>query len=101
MRTRAAILIGVLVLLTAAVMPVVAQDAIRTGEIVKIDQSAKTFTVKTSRGETLIETTAKTVVKEGEKTIAFADLKVGDQVRVSGIRKSASVEASEIVKQAP
>jgi hypothetical protein len=76
-----------------------AQDAVRTGEITKIDAESKSFTVKTARGETEILTTAQTVIKDGDKTLKFEDLKVGDSVKVSGVRKDAQVEAKEVVKQ--
>jgi hypothetical protein len=78
--------------------PALAQDAVRTGEIVKIAADTRSFVVKTARGETNVLTTADTVIKEGEKTLTFADLKVGDAVRVSGIRKASDVEAKEIVR---
>lgn len=99
-RASAAIVLLSVLVLTLSVPPVSAQDAVRTGEIVKLDAAAKSFVVKTARGETQIETTATTVVKDGDKTITFADLKVGDHVKITGIRKASSVEAKEVVKNA-
>jgi hypothetical protein len=78
---------------------VLAQSAIRNGEILKIDITARSFVIKTARGETKVVTTEKTVVKDGEKTVTFEDLKVGDSVRVIGVRKDEDVEASEVLKQ--
>lgn len=78
--------------------PALAQDAVRTGEIVKIAADTKMFVVKTARGETNITTTAETVYKDGDKTIAFTDLKVGDAVKITGTRKAADVEAKEVVR---
>jgi hypothetical protein len=78
--------------------PARAQDAVRTGEIVKIAADAKSLVVKTARGETNIVITAETVVKEGDKTLKVSDLKVGDAIKVSGVRKDADVEAKEIVR---
>lgn len=101
MLKRASVAIGLFVVLALlSVGTASAQDAIRTGEITKLDAAAKSFVVKTARGETQIVTTDATVVKDGDKTIAFADLKVGDHVKITGIRKDAAVEAKEIVKGA-
>ncbi len=75
-----------------------AQAAVRTGEITKISADTKSFTVKTARGETNITTTDKTMIMEGEKMLKFADLKVGDSVKVTGVRKDADVEAERIDK---
>jgi hypothetical protein len=87
------------IVLSGALAPLNAQDAVRTGEITKITAETKSLTVKTARGETNVLTTEKTVVKDGDKTIAFADLKVGDSVKITGVRKDADVEAKEILKQ--
>jgi hypothetical protein len=97
MRTRllAVTFLTVLCFASAAM----AQDAVRTGEITKITAASKSLTVKTARGETEILTTDQTVVKDGDKTITFDDLKVGDSVKVTGVRKDAQVEAKEILKQ--
>lgn len=65
------------VLLMAACSPAaLAQDAVRNGEIVKIDAAAKSFIVKTARGQTNIVTTGETVIKDGDKPLTFEDLKV-------------------------
>jgi hypothetical protein len=92
---------ALLVLLGASVVPTAAQEAIRTGEITKISADTHSFTIKTARGETNIVTTDATVVKDGDKTLKLADLKVGDNVRVTGVRKGADVEAKEVAKTAP
>ncbi|MBI3940149.1 MAG: hypothetical protein HY315_04895 [Acidobacteria bacterium] len=73
--------------------------AVRTGEIANIDAAAKSFVIKTSRGETNILTTDQTSFKEGDKDIKFADLKVGDSIKVSGERKGNDVEANEVVRE--
>ena len=96
---RSLALVSLIAILLAVPPAVLAQDAVRNGEIVKIDAEAKSFVVKTARGETTVETTDQTVVKEGEKTLTFEDLKVGDQVKVTGMRKEANVEAREIERQ--
>ncbi|MBI4455598.1 MAG: hypothetical protein HY644_06840 [Acidobacteria bacterium] len=83
----------------AFLTPAYAQQAQRTGEITKIDAAKKSFMVKTSRGETNILTTDKTVFKEGDKEIKLGDLKVGDNVKVSGERKGDDIEAKEVVKE--
>jgi hypothetical protein len=97
MRKRLLALTFLTVLCFAAVAT--AQDAVRTGEITKITAESKAFTVKTARGETEIVTTDQTVIKDGDKTLKFEDLKVGDSVKITGVRKEAQVEAKEILKQ--
>ncbi|MBI4445699.1 MAG: hypothetical protein HY645_07285 [Acidobacteria bacterium] len=77
-----------------------AQSAVRTGEITSIDVAAKTFVVKTSRGDTTVQVADHTVIKEGEKTLQLSDLKVGDQVKVTGERTEKGVDAHEVLKQA-
>ena len=57
--------------------------------------------VKTSRGETNVLTTEDTVFKKGAEQIRFEDLKLGDPLRVIGVRKEgANVEAQEVTVQA-
>ncbi len=75
------------------------QQAVRTGEITKIDAENKSFVVKTARGETSILTTENTLFKKGNEEISFADLTVGASLRVSGVRKGANVEAQEVTLQ--
>ena len=72
------------------------QRAQRTGEITKIDAKNKSFVVRTARGETNILTTQDTVFKKGDQDISFEDLKVGDRLRVIGVRKGDNVEAGEV-----
>src|SRR5262245_39527599 len=90
------LVVAVALIVGAVPAPARAQDAVRTGEIVKIAADAKSLVVKTARGETNVLITAETVVKEGEKTLKVADLKVGDAIKVTGVRKEADVEAKEI-----
>ena len=86
-------------LVTLVLAPLYAQEAKRTGEITKIDAAAKSFMVKTARGESNVMTTDATVYKEGDKMIKMADLKVGDHVTVTGERKGNDVEAKEVVRE--
>ena len=89
-----------LVLLAAFAVHGFGQSAKRTGEISKLDAAAKSFMIKTARGETNVTTTDATAFKEGSKTLKFADLKVGDHVVVDGERKGDNVEAKEVVREA-
>lgn len=98
-RSLSAMLVLSCLLVAAWSAPALAQSAVRTGEIVTIDVAAKSFVVKTARGETNVMTTDKTVVKEGDKTLTFEDLKVGDSVRITGVRKDEDVEAEEVMRQ--
>jgi len=43
-----------------------------------------------------IKTTSSTVIRHGSKTVAFSDLKTGDQVQVRGTRDGSTVTATEI-----
>jgi hypothetical protein len=73
------------------------QQAQRTGEITRIDSENQSFLVKTARGETNILTTESTVFKRGNEEIRFEDLKVGDPLQVTGVRKEGrNVEAQEV-----
>ena len=99
MRKHLPIIVTVLCLVAVFSIQALAQEAVRTGEISQIAADTKSFTVKTARGETNIVTTDSTVIKDGDKTLAFADLKVGDSVKVTGVRKGSDVEAKEIAKQ--
>jgi len=53
------------------------------GDITDIDSTAQTFTVKHGKSSWTFKTDGSTKVKGLGKTIAFSDLKVGDNVRVS------------------
>jgi hypothetical protein len=76
------------------------QRAQRTGKITQIDSENQSFVVKTSRGETNILTTESTVFKKGDEQIRFEDLKLGDPLRVIGVRtEGANVEAREVTIQ--
>ena len=48
---------------------------------------------------TNVLTTNETVFKEAEKPISFEDLKVGDNVEVTGVPRGKNVEAKEIVRK--
>jgi ABC-type enterochelin transport system substrate-binding protein len=89
-----------ILLITLVSVQALAQEAVRTGEITAIAADTKSFTVKTARGETNIVTTDSTVITEGDKTLTFADLKVGDSVKVTGTRSGSDVEAGEVARQA-
>ena len=99
---RISIFMGFLPIMLLAVFAVqgLGQPAKRSGEITKLDAAAKSFMVKTSRGETSVLTTDGTVIKDKDKTLKFADLKVGDHVSIDGERKGNDVEAKEIVVEA-
>ena len=96
MRKYVGLAVAVAVLVMTFATLVHAQSAVRTGEITKITATDKSFTVKTARGETNIVTTDTTVYKEGDKTLKFSDLKVGDNVKVTGVRKDADGQAEEV-----
>ncbi len=89
-------LLGILTLVQAY-----GQQAQRTGKITQIDSENQSFVVKTARGETNILTTESTVFKKGDEQIRFEDLKLGDPLRVIGVRtEGANVEAREVTIQA-
>ncbi len=98
MRKYVGMALAVAVLLVSFAALAQAQSAVRTGEITTIAADTKSITVKTARGETNVTTTDKTMIMEGDKHLKFADLKVGDNVKVSGVRKDADVEAEEITR---
>jgi hypothetical protein len=62
------------------------------GRITAIDATAKTFQVS---GMT-VKVAATTTIRHGNKTVAFADLKVGDHVEVKGTKEGTTLTASEI-----
>lgn len=62
------------------------------GRITAIDATAKTFQVS---GMT-VKVAAATTIRHGNKTVAFADLKVGDHVEVKGTKDGTTLTASEI-----
>ena len=99
---RSSVFIGCLSIMLLAVLAVqgLGQAAKRSGEITKLDAAAKSFMVKTSRGETSVLTTDATVIKDKDKTLKFADLKIGDHVSIDGERKGNDVEAKEVLIEA-
>ncbi len=62
------------------------------GRITAVDATARTFQVS---GMT-VKVTATTTIRHGNKTVAFADLKVGDHVEVKGNKDGTILTASEI-----
>ena len=64
-----------------------------TGEVVSVNEEAKTLTVKRgSKGQEL------TVAAEGKAGTHLGDLKVGDQVRISYVKSHDQLVAKDIVK---
>ena len=95
------VLLLVPLLRTLTLVQAYGQQAQRTGKITQIDSENQSFVVKTSRGETTIQTTESTVFKKGNEQIRFEDLKLGDPLRVIGVRtEGANVEAREVTIQA-
>ena len=100
-RTIPLVLLLVPLLGTLTLIQAYGQRAQRTGKITQIDSENQSFVVKTSRGETNILTTESTVFKKGDEQIRFEDLKLGDPLRVIGVRtEGANVEAREVTIQA-
>jgi len=62
------------------------------GRISSIDTNAKSFQIP---GLT-VKTTATTVIRHGNKTIPFADLKVGDHVEARGTKDGTTLTATEV-----
>jgi len=62
------------------------------GRITAIDATAKTFQVS---GMT-VKVAPATTIRHGNKTVQFADLKVGDHVEVKGTKDGTTLTASEI-----
>ena len=93
MRTRAVSMAFLLVL--AVVGTALAADKMQSsssttskyhrmhGSIDSVDATAQSFTVKHGTDSSTFKTDSSTKYKHGTKTIAFGDLKVGDDVRVS------------------
>ena len=68
------------------------------GEIVAIDQAAKTLTVKRGAGKS-----AKDMIftAEGSAATALADLKAGEHVKVSYVSSQGHLTAKTVVKNEP
>ena len=62
------------------------------GRISSIDAGAKSFQIP---GIT-VKTTATTTIRHGNRTVAFADLKVGDHVQAKGTKDGTTLTATEI-----
>src|SRR5437868_15279174 len=67
-----------------------------TGDITAIDASAQTFTIKHGKDTWTFKTDSSTKVKGLGKDIAFGDLKVGDNVRVSYTESGSDKTAARI-----
>jgi hypothetical protein len=65
-----------------------------SGEVVTVDATAGTLTVKSKKKEVSLTTDNKSVVKKGKETKALADVMAGDKVLV----KYKEVESKNIVK---
>ena len=63
-----------------------------TGRITSIDTSAKSFQIP---GLT-VKTTAATVIRHGNKTVLFSDLKVGDHIQARGTMDGTTLTATEV-----
>lgn len=62
------------------------------GRISSIDTTAKSFQIP---GLT-VKTTATTVIRRGDKTVQFGDLKVGDHVEARGTKDGTTLTATEV-----
>jgi hypothetical protein len=62
------------------------------GRITSIDSTAKSFEIP---GLT-VKVTTTTVIRHGDKTILFADLKVGDHVQARGTKDGTTLTATEV-----
>jgi hypothetical protein len=62
------------------------------GRITSIDSTAKSFAIP---GLT-VKVTTTTVIRHGDKTILFADLKVGDHVQARGTKDGTTLTATEV-----
>jgi hypothetical protein len=62
------------------------------GRISSIDANAKSFQIP---GLT-VKTTATTVIRHGNKTMQFADLKVGDHIQARGTKDGTTLTATEV-----
>ncbi len=65
-----------------------------SGEVIAVDATAGTLTVKSKKKEVSLSADNKAVVKKGKETKALADVMVGDKVLV----KYKEVEGKNIVK---
>jgi len=72
------------------------------GDIDSVDTTAQSFTVKHGNDSSTFKTDSSTKYKHGTKTIAFGDLKVGDDVRVSFTENGTDKTAArvDVVKEA-
>ena len=72
------------------------------GAIDSVDSTAQTFTVKHNNESSTFKTDSSTKYKHGTTTIAFGDLKAGDDVRVSFTENGTDKTAArvDVVKEA-
>jgi len=68
------------------------REAQLEGAIVSIDAAHTSFVVRT----TTVNVLAATTIRHGHTMLAFADLKVGDQVHVKGATNGAAIDAREV-----
>ncbi|MBW8874193.1 MAG: hypothetical protein JF614_04460 [Acidobacteria bacterium] len=91
-----------LTLLLVLAVAAVAADAPKvkyhraTGDITAVDTSAQTLTIKHGKDNWTFKTDSSTKVKGLGKDIAFGDLKVGDNVRVSYTESGSDKTAARI-----
>jgi len=78
-----------------------------TGEVVAVDATAMTLTVKGKKGEVALSAGDKTTVMMGKEKKALADVKVGDKVKAKytvkdgkNVAKSVALTAAPAKKQA-
>ncbi len=78
-----------------------------TGEVVAVDATAMTLTVKGKKGDVALSADDKTAVKMGKEKKALADVKVGDKVKAKytvkdgkNVAKSVALMAAPAKKQA-
>ena len=68
------------------------REAQLEGAIVSVDAAHTSFVVRT----TTVNVVAATVIRHGDTTLKFADLKVGDQVHVKGATNGTAIDAREV-----
>ena len=66
------------------------------GPIDSVDSTAQTFTVKHNNESSTFKTDSSTKYKHGTKAITFADLKAGDEVRVSFTESGSDKTAARV-----
>ena len=68
-----------------------------TGEVIAVDATAKTITLKSKiKGEVTVNVTDTTKIKAGKEDKTLADIKAGDKIRVSGKEAEGKIEAKSV-----